>query len=199
MTNDYKLNAKDEAFLAGRRGDWIQTYTGKQFFPLDPRPEDFAIEDIAHALSNTCRFAGHSLVFYSVAEHSVLVASLLTTEDALAGLMHDAAEAYIGDMPRPIKRGPGLEQYCKAEKEIERALAIRFNLSYPADGWSQEVKWADDLALAIEKKLIMADEPAPWGTLPDPTDYLHIPLGISPERAKLRFLETYYLLQENAK
>lgn len=180
-----------------RRGGWIQTYTGKQFWPLDPQVDELAIEDIAHALSNICRFNGHSLRFYSVAEHCVLVASLLTTDYALEGLMHDAAEAYTCDMPRPIKHLPSLVGYREAEREIERCIAIRFNLSYPAGGWPAVVKQADDLALAIEKRLVMADEPMPWGWLPEPDEaHLSLELGISPDRAKLRFLETFNMLQE---
>ena len=67
----------------GRKGDWILTYSGIEFWPLDPRPEDVRIEDIAHALSMQCRFAGHCDRFYSVAEHSIRVADLVPREDKL--------------------------------------------------------------------------------------------------------------------
>src|SRR5271165_7548492 len=87
-----------------RKGDWIQTYTGRVMYPLDPRPEEINIIDIAHALSNLCRFTGHVRTFYSVAEHSVRVSQHCDPKDALWGLLHDASEAYLADMSRPMKR-----------------------------------------------------------------------------------------------
>jgi len=88
-----------------RRGDWIQTaVTKKQFWPLDPRPEDVHIEDIAHALTNICRFGGHTKDYYSVGQHSVLCSEHAPPDLALAALLHDAAEAYCGDIPRPWKK-----------------------------------------------------------------------------------------------
>lgn len=86
-----------------RKGDWIQTYTGRQFWPLDPKPEEVCIEDIAHALSQQCRYAGHTIRFYSVAQHSVEIALRVPRAAALWGLLHDAAEAYLVDLPRPVK------------------------------------------------------------------------------------------------
>lgn len=88
------------------RGPYIQTYTGKKFHPFDPKPEEICIEDIAHSLAHICRFNGHTEFFYSVAQHSLIVAHLLKDESPLTqllGLLHDAAEAYIGDIPAPIK------------------------------------------------------------------------------------------------
>ncbi len=89
-----------------RKGDYIATYTGKQFYPLDPRPEDVCLEDIAHSLSNLCRFTGHTDTdrFYSVAQHSVICSTIVAPEAALLALLHDAAEAYLGDISRPLKR-----------------------------------------------------------------------------------------------
>lgn len=92
---------------ANIRSDWMQTYTGRVFWPLEPRPEDVDIVDIAHALANLCRYGGHSKVFYSVAHHSVLVSQIVPPADALWGLMHDSAEAYVIDLIRPIKHSEG--------------------------------------------------------------------------------------------
>src|SRR5258708_302056 len=86
-----------------RRGNWMQTYTGRAYWPADPRAEDVCIEDIAHALSLLCRYTGHCKRFYSVAEHSILISQVVPPEYAFFGLMHDAQEAYINDLARPIK------------------------------------------------------------------------------------------------
>ena len=86
--------------MSERKGDWFLTYTGRQFWPLDPRPEDICIRDIAHHLSLCCRFNGACRVHYSVAQHSVMVANILPAPLRFWGLMHDATEAYVGDMVR---------------------------------------------------------------------------------------------------
>ncbi len=101
---------------AGRGGYSMQTFSRTMFYPLDPHPEDVHIVDIAHALANICRFGGHAKRFYSVAQHSVLVSRIVEPEDALHGLMHDAAEAYVGDVVRPIKHMPGMAAYHAAEQ-----------------------------------------------------------------------------------
>lgn len=88
---------------------WIQTFTGKQFWPLTPKAEDVCIEDIAHALAFKCRFGGHCKTFYSVAEHSCRVAEILRPEHQLIGLLHDAAEAYLPDVAAPIKSAIGVK------------------------------------------------------------------------------------------
>ena len=82
---------------------WIETYTGRKFFPLNPRARDLCIEDIAHALAMTCRYNGHCSEFYSVAQHSCIVSDLCEERWKMAGLMHDAAEAYLGDVVSPVK------------------------------------------------------------------------------------------------
>src|ERR1019366_9954250 len=83
----------------------IRTYSGVRFKPLDPDPA-VGISDIAHALANQCRFGGHSSAFYSVAQHSVRVSEICAAEDALWGLLHDASEAYLVDVPAPLKQLP---------------------------------------------------------------------------------------------
>ncbi len=110
-----------------RRGDWIQTYTGRAFWPLDSLPEDVCIEDIAHALAHQCRYGGHTSRFYSVAEHSVLVSLAVPPGDALWGLLHDAAEAYCVDIPAPLKRY--LPEYRDVENRVLAAVCQQFGLS----------------------------------------------------------------------
>ena len=157
--------------MSERNGDWMQTYTGRQFWPLDPRPEDVHIEDIAHALAMLCRFGGHATAFYSVAQHSVLVSRIVSQEYALIGLLHDAAEAYIGDMVRPLKHANQMHEYRRAEERISRAIAERYGLPWDGLGMilGTEVKAADDLALATEARDVMDGQRAgPWRPLPEP-------------------------------
>jgi hypothetical protein len=144
---------------------WLQTYTGKRFDPLNPDPALIDIDDIAHALSNICRFGGHSSRFYSVAEHSVLVAEALwdlrhDADLALAGLLHDAAEAYLGDIPRPLKYRPEFAFYRKAEAVLEALICSRFALS---SAWHPEIKRIDNAILADEARAFMGNPGPSWG------------------------------------
>ena len=107
---------------------FIGTFSGLRFWPLDPNPEKILIADIAHALAHQCRFGGHASKFYSVAEHSVHVSQLCLPEDALWGLLHDASEAYLVDLPRPLKLLPEFAPYREAERRLQRAVALRFGL-----------------------------------------------------------------------
>jgi hypothetical protein len=137
----------------------MQTIGGKAFFPCDPRPIDITIEDIAYALSHVCRFGGHCTEFYSVAEHSVRVAQAIkvsggTQDEIFAGLMHDAAEAYVGDMVWPLKQAPELAGYKKIERRVEDAIAERFGL---AKELPAIVKKFDLVLLSTEKRDLMND------------------------------------------
>ena len=147
---------------AGRsRGDWIQTFTGRQFWPLDPRAEDVCLLDIAHALAMKCRYTGHSLTFYSVAQHSVLVSvcceNVGSVEAARWGLLHDAAEAYLPDVARPIKGE--LVGYQAIEDRIMAVIAEVFGLELPIPEY---VHQADLKLLATECRDLMAPPPRPW-------------------------------------
>src|SRR5665647_1805094 len=106
----------------------ITTLSGIRFWPLLPNPGDILVEDIAHALAHQCRFGGHASKFYSVAEHSVHVSELCPVQDALWGLLHDASEAYLIDLPRPLKLLPEFAPYREAERQLQRAVAARFGL-----------------------------------------------------------------------
>jgi uncharacterized protein len=135
---------------------WIQTHTGKQVWPLNPRVADICIEDIAHALSNLCRFAGHTRDFYSVAQHSVLACNNCATAPLWA-LLHDAAEAYLCDVPRPVKGYLG--GYKEAEVRLERIIAEKFGLPWPMPA---EVKEIDLKLLATERRDLMNTPPIQW-------------------------------------
>lgn len=132
------------------RGDWMQLYTGVRFYPMDPRAEEINPDDIGHALSLLCRYGGHVDRFYSVAEHCVLMSQWVPPEDALAALLHDATEAYVCDVPRPLKRYLG--GYAQIELEVWRAITARFRVS---DRLPASVKEADDRILLTERNALM--------------------------------------------
>lgn len=142
-----------------RIGDWMQTSKGP-FWPLDPRPEEIHIEVIAGALSRICRFGGHTSAFYSVAQHSVLVSRHCDPADALVGLLHDAAEAYLGDLIRPLKRQPEFAAYEFREARVMLCVWHRFGVKQT--GWHQHlphsVKRADAVLLATEARDLMGGE-----------------------------------------
>jgi len=130
-----------------KTGTYITTFTGKQFYPLHPDVNDIDIKDIAHALSNCCRWVGHVSQFYSVAQHSVLVSYLCEPKNALCGLLHDASEAYLSDMARPIKYTESMEGYRDIEAGLEKVIAEKYSLPYPLP---KDVKYADDMLLIAE-------------------------------------------------
>ena len=176
--------------LEHRHGDWMQTYTGRAFWPLDPRAKDVDIVDIAHALAHQCRYAGHCNAFYSVAQHSVLVAQTVPEDIRLEALLHDASEAYLVDVPRPVKRF--LLGYREAEERVERAIAARFGLAYP---WDARIKEADDRILHDERAALMGEPPRDWNLRGEP-----LGIGITPwsaDKARNEFLRlaSYLLFQ----
>ena len=183
--------------MTGRKGNWMQLASGRAFWPLDPRPEEIFIDDIAHALGNLCRYGGHSPTFYSVAEHSILVSQLVPQEHALAALMHDATEAYLVDVPRPIKIH--LSNYKDIEEALWRVIAARFNL--PAE-LPQCVHDADVAMLYAEKDQLMPPTPHPlddWGMgLKTPIKANVQIFGYMPGRASSRFLDRFNELYEEA-
>jgi hypothetical protein len=171
-----------------RKGDWMQTFTGRAYWPLDPRAEDVCIEDIAHSLAMQCRYAGHSLRRYSVAEHSVHASTLVPPEHALVALLHDATEAYCVDVPRPLKRN--LAGYAEIEHANWLAICERFGLE---PEMPQCVHDADIAMLFCEQRQVMRPSPRPdWGmglTTPIVAD---IKVGCwSPARAKAQFLAQF--------
>jgi hypothetical protein len=181
------------AFWPRRHGDWMQTFTGKAFYPLDPRPSEVDPVDIAHALSMICRFGGHSTRFYSVAEHSVLVSYAVSPAAALWGLMHDAAEAYVGDMVRPLKRS--MPAYQVTELRVIRAIADRFRLNWKCPA---EVKTADTRLLVDERDALMNASILPWGSL-EGIEPLGVEIvGWSPEEAKAQFLTRFAELTDGS-
>lgn len=136
-----------ERGLFPKKTTLLGTYSGGYVDLLDPQPEDILIEDISHQLSNHCRFGGTSRQFYSVAEHSLRV-SELSKEDPLGGLLHDASEAYLCDIPTPLKSL--LPKYLEIEDKFMKVIADKFGFKYPL---TQSTKDADKKALEIEFEL----------------------------------------------
>ena len=140
-------------------GPYLQTVSGRWVNPFDPDPAQLDAGDIARALANQCRFGGHSRVFYSVAQHSVIVSQLVEerggdVEDVFAALMHDASEAYLGDMPHPLKhRSPLGAAFKEAEDHLERAIRDRFAIKPDVP----EIKRADRALLATERRAFSAE------------------------------------------
>jgi uncharacterized protein len=169
---------------------WILTASGRRFSYEQPDPDSICIEDIAAALSKTCRFAGHPRKFYSVAQHSVLVASLLPTELQLEGLLHDAAEAYVVDLPSPLKAL--LPEYHEIESRIDWLIKLKFKLRVVQPA---QVKHADLVALATEKRDLLPPDPEhPWPMLEgiEPSsDYVY---PLSPSTAESVFIEWFHRL-----
>lgn len=152
-----------ETVTAPRLGDWMQTYTGRAFWPLDPRVEDIDPLDIAHALGMICRYGGHTRRFYSVAEHCVLMSKAVPAEHALWALLHDATEAYVGDMVRPLKRM--MPDYAAAEDHLMMTICVRFGLPFECPA---AVKEADNRILVNERAALMTmPPPLPWSAVED--------------------------------
>lgn len=166
----------------------IQTSDGHYFNLLEPCPTTISIKGIAHALSNLCRFTGHPSEFYSVAQHSVMVSLVVPPEVAREALLHDAAEAYIGDVSTPLKML--LPEYKAIERNIEQVIAERFKLNW-APMTQTLVKKADLILLATEKRdLFVSVEREPkWACLDgiSPLDMIIRPWP--PEKARRAFLQ----------
>lgn len=169
---------------SARKGDWMQTYTGRQFWPLDPRPDDVDIRDIARSLSMMCRYAGHVRKFYSVAEHCCHIFDAvadLDDEVRLWALLHDASEAYLVDVPRPVK--PHLTNYREIEDAVMQSVAQRFGLMSPMPG---VIKDLDRRILADERAQIVGATAHEWCDCGPALDItIH---GWAPAQAESEFL-----------
>ena len=170
-----------------RRGDWMQTFTGRQYWPLDPRADELDIVDIASALSKLCRYGGHTRAFYSVAEHCVLMARSPECPPALrlAALLHDGSEGYIVDVIRPIK--PHLAGYAALENDNQSLIAERFGFEWPMPAI---IKDLDNRILLDERDQAMSRPPADWGIA---GPHLGVTLQFwTPNEARAQFLTAFY-------
>lgn len=163
---------------------WLLTHTGKHLDLVDPQPEMIDVIDIAKGLSRECRFAGQTKAFYSVAQHSIIASQMVDPEFAWEALLHDASEAYLKDIPRPLKLL--LPDYRLIESRVRRAICARLDLPYEQ---SDRVTEIDLVMLATERRDLMPDDGTEWpclqGVKPLPK---HIQ-PINPNHAESLFLQ----------
>jgi len=172
-----------------RVGNWMQTFSGRQFWPMDPKPEDVCILDIANSLGKICRYNGHCKKFYSVAEHSYYVSKYVEPQNALWGLLHDASEAYMCDLIRPLKNEPFARSFRLFENKIIEVIAEAFELGSKMIPY--EVKLVDNAILADELEKNNAAPPAPWEGIENTK--LNIDFEFwSPEEAPQKFLNRFF-------
>jgi hypothetical protein len=174
---------------APRKGNFMNTYSGTRYWPIDPRPEDIRIEDVAHHLSLLCRYTGAVRRFYSVAEHSYHVSFLVPREIQLQALLHDATEAYLGDVGRPLKRH--LPEYKRIEELNWLALATKFGLPDKLDPRIHEM---DGLICLAEQRQLCTrwddgHDARQHGIVGKPPDVQIA--GYPPETAEALFLQRF--------
>jgi 5'-deoxynucleotidase YfbR-like HD superfamily hydrolase len=167
------------------RGNWLQTFTGQRFYAANPEIKDIDIEDIAHALSMICRFGGHCMRFYSVAEHSYWMAKQASRPNKLWALLHDATEAYMVDLPRPIKEI--LPDYKIAETNLMKKICERFELPQEMPA---EIKKLDNAILRSEFEENMT-------FVPDDLPFTSYSMNVNfqywePQKAEEKFLEMFF-------
>lgn len=165
----------------------METFTGLMVDPLHIHPDEIRIEDIAHALALQCRYNGHCKHFYSIAQHSVLVSDFSDFSLGLFGLLHDAAEAYLGDMITPLKNV--MLQYKPCEKAIQRSVFGKFCGRLPNDTERQQLVDVDTGVLLAEAHHLMPSKGIGWR---DNVKPIRIdPIFWSPEMAERNFLRTF--------
>lgn len=176
-------------FMQGRGyNDWMETFTGRRYYPANPRAHDVDILDIAHHLSMECRFTGAVSRFYSVAEHSVYVSLIVPPEHALVALMHDATEAYLKDMSRPVKRS--LPDYRRLERLNWTVIAPVFGLPLKLPACVHE---ADNRLLIAERNALMPCKQGHWNYIKTKPANIEI-VGMPPAEAEQLFLRRYWQL-----
>ena len=169
----------------------ISTYLGNRFYPTEGRIEKIDIEDIAHGLAYQCRFNGQTHQFYSVAQHSLMVAALVPAPYQRAALLHDAAEAYLDDMVKPLK--VLLPAFAEIEDRVTQLIAAHFGLDFSDYA---PIKHADMRALATEKRDLMPHSSEPWSYLAGFTPLPDTIQPLSPNEAKQQFLQQWLRLNQ---
>lgn len=171
----------------------ISTWSGKWFDILKPEEYEYDIEEIAHSLSNLCRYTGHTNTFYSVAEHSVLVSRMVPPQYALVGLLHDSSECFLGDVSSPLKSI--LPEYKKIEESVEKAIARWFNIPFP---YPRAIKEADKRMYWQERQSVADNgiRDGLWHQDLRATRKVEA-TGMTPHMAKRMFMSRYKEIMEN--
>ena len=184
--NDYKIKCIDE------RGPYITTYTGKKFHACAPWQREICLKDIAHSLSQNCRFNGHCDDFYSVAEHCIHVSNFVPKQYALWGLLHDASEAYVPDIPAPFKSD--LTNFREQEDRILQKILEKYGLEMPEP---EEVHKVDKLIAGLEGRDLFK-KPPEWVELYDLSMFgdFKITKPMSPREAELAYIYRFKELTE---
>lgn len=176
---------------------WIRTYSGKRFNVFEPRTEDVDIVDIAHALSFTCRFSGHTTQFYSVAEHCLNMCALLPDDLKIYGLLHDAAEAYLTDVPTPIKKQ--MPDIHILESKVMQVVAVKFKLQYQYF-LCREIKDMDWALCVAEAKQFLSEGIKGWTAVLPQKDIRRLPFPpMAMSSVEEQFLFNFYRLMEARK
>jgi uncharacterized protein len=187
------IDKSNNNFFESKSG-FMTTHNGSRFDIFDPIPEAIDIKDIAHALSLLCRFGGHVKKFYSVAQHSVLVSWITPNEYALEALLHDATEAYCGDMIRPIK--VFMPEFCNLEDKLEKAINKRFRLKSNKK-CKKIIKTNDNIICATEARDLTSEEKQKFF---DRSQYGTVGWDLTkpwtPAKSRKLFLELFYKLKE---
>ncbi|HYD58941.1 MAG TPA: metal-dependent phosphohydrolase [Noviherbaspirillum sp.] len=172
------------------RRDEIQIRSGRYFDFVEPDTNQFSIYDIAASISKLCRFTGHCNEFYSVAQHSVMASYIVPPEFAYDALMHDAAEAFTGDVSKPLKNL--LPDFKIIEKRVERVVFARFGVRNPLPDY---VKYADLVMLATERRDLMPEDDEDWESTDGIPELPEIIVPVNDKQAYTMFMNRYYELR----
>jgi len=200
MTDINPFNGVDRGH---ERGHWMTVSDGltySRFYPLDPRPDEINIGIIAHHLSNLCRYTGATSRFFSIAEHSIAVADQVETQmggrdpqTVLTALLHDATEAIVNDINRPLKTTEEMVYYRAIEQRVWRqAIAPRFGLPLDMPSIIHEV----DIKMAATEKRDLLPGSEEWINMPEPYLYVDFLTPMDPHEAKSRFLARFWQIME---
>jgi len=178
----------DTGLYLGEQKGWMESYGGRPINPFDIKEEDVDIETIAHSLSLLCRYGGHCKEFYSVAEHCVRVSRIVEPKYRLAALLHDAGEAYLGDVIRPLKYSLPIIQ--EADERAVRVVMSKFGVDF-SEEVREAVKQADNIIGATEGRDLMYRAET-WGNLPPPLSETIVPFPSSFAKSMFLILFKYY-------